>query len=85
MEALEIQMRERFESGMTYEAFRRQSEKHCGLWDGIYRNLTIPNDARARLLELPGPRNVLVLAEDWCGDAASLVPVLARLADTAPE
>ncbi len=27
---------------------------------------------------------MLVLAEDWCGDAASLVPILAKLADAAP-
>lgn len=78
-------MRKRFEEGMTYGSFRLTAEKHRGLWDGLYEHLKIPPDARARVRELPGPRFVLVLAEDWCGDAASLVPVLARLADEAPE
>ncbi len=45
----------------------------------------MPEDALLRLQQLPGLRLVAVLAEDWCGDAASLVPILARLADAAPE
>ncbi len=77
--------RERYESGLRYEEFRRTAEKHQGLWDGVYDHLETPAAVVKRLEELPGRRHVLVLAEDWCGDAASLVPVIARLADAVPD
>ena len=77
--------RERYEAGQTYSDFRREVGKHDGLWNGVYDHTTVPEDAVVRLRNLPGRRHVLVLAEDWCGDAASLVPVLARMADAAPD
>lgn len=77
--------KERYESGQSYAEFRKSAQKHQGLWDGIYDHLEIPPDALARLEDLPGFRHVLVLAEDWCGDAASLVPILAKLVDAAPQ
>ncbi len=77
--------RERYEEGHKYEDFRKTVEKHEGLWHGVYEHTKIPEDARIRLKNLPGRRHMLVLAEDWCGDAASLVPVLARMADEVPE
>lgn len=72
--------RQRFEQGYTYDEFRRRVQKHESLWNGVFEHLEIPEDARVRLENLPDRRHVLVLAEDWCGDAASLVPILARLA-----
>jgi hypothetical protein len=77
--------RERFESGLTYEAYRKTVTKHERLWNGVYDHLRVPADALNRIADLPGNRNVAVLAEDWCGDAASLVPVLAKVAAAAPE
>jgi Thioredoxin len=33
----------------------------------------------------PGTRRrLLVIAEDWCGDASSTIPIVARFADTVP-
>lgn len=75
--------RERYESGHTYDDFRREVQRHEGLWNGVYDHLALPSDALERLRELPGARHVLVLAEDWCGDAASLVPILAKVVDAA--
>lgn len=77
--------RERFDTGQTYDDYRSAAQKHQGLWTGIYNHLDVPEDARLRLADLPSRRHVLVLAEHWCGDAASLVPILAKLADVAPE
>ncbi len=77
--------RERFETGLTYDDYRGLVQKHQGLWDGIFDHLEVPEDALLRARELPGSRLVAVLSEDWCGDAASLVPILAKLAAAAPE
>ncbi len=76
--------RDRFESGCKFDEFRQQVQKHEGLWNGVYEHLKLPDDVRQRLANLPGRRHVMVLAEDWCGDAASLVPILAKLAAAAP-
>ncbi len=37
-----------------------------------------------RATEIGGRWRLLVLAEDWCGDAANTVPVLGAFADAAP-
>lgn len=77
--------RERYESGLSFDEFRRAVQKHEGLWNGVYDHLRLPADALERLRHLPGARHVLVLAEDWCGDAASLVPILAKVVDAAAD
>ena len=52
------------------------------LWRGVFERVTI---AEATLDEFRASRlrALLVLAEDWCGDAANTVPVLAALAERA--
>jgi hypothetical protein len=82
---MDLKVRDLFASGVTYQAFRQAAQKHQGLWDGVYQHLRLPEDAIVRLQNLPGRRYVLVLSEDWCGDAASLVPILAKMADAAPD
>ena len=57
----------------------RRATQHKGLWEGIYRivpaaRLGVP--ARCRPAS---KRQLLVIAEDWCGDASSTVPILAQL------
>jgi hypothetical protein len=47
------------------------------LWLANLRRATVDPDDVERLAALPGPRRVLVITEDLCGDAARSVPVLA--------
>lgn len=73
-----------WDRALTYEDFVRQSREHCALWTGVYRLARIPAWALERVRE-PGRRlRLLVLAEDWCGDASSTIPYVARLAEQAP-
>jgi len=53
------------------------------IWEANTRRAKVGDDARARLEALPGRRRVLVLTEDWCGDAARSVPVIAAALDAA--
>jgi len=59
------------------------SETHRKLWEDVYRLARVPEWA---LHPLPSgeQRNLLVLAEDWCGDAVNTVPVLARWVEMVP-
>ncbi len=68
-------------AALTYDQFVHASDlKHRGLWEGLHRLARIPDWARAAA-PADGAIKLLVLAEDWCGDASNTVPVLARLAD----
>jgi hypothetical protein len=64
---------------VSYQDFLESSGSHRGLWEGLYRLARIPDWIRTagehRKL------NLLVLVEDWCGDASNTVPPLARWAD----
>jgi hypothetical protein len=72
-----------WDKALTFEAFLAASTKHKGLWDGIYGIARIPEWAGAAVPE-GVERKLLVIAEDWCGDASSTIPVVAKLAATVP-
>ena len=69
-----------FESYLAHEVHR-----HFELWEGVWNRARSPEDQLRRLARIGGAWRLLVLAEDWCGDASNLVPVLARFAADAPE
>ena len=58
--------------------------RHRAVWLAVVARTTIADDLAARARALVGPRHLLVLTEDWCGDAIAAVPVLAALAACAP-
>ena len=74
---------ELWNQALTYERFVRESTKHCDLWTGVYRTAHIPEWATVAAASLGRRYRFVVLAEDWCGDASSTVPVLARFAEAA--
>lgn len=69
-------------AGMTFEEFVDASKpEHQGLWRDVYRIAHVSEWA----LSLPGEeRRLLVIAEDWCGDAVNIVPVLAKWVAAVP-
>jgi hypothetical protein len=78
-----LDFRALWNEALTFEAFLAASTKHRGLWEGLHRIARIPDWALTAVP--PGvERRLLVIAEDWCGDASSTVPVLARLSELAP-
>jgi hypothetical protein len=50
---------------------------------GVYRLAQIPEWARVAVPE-GARRKLLVIAEDWCGDASNTVPIVAKLVDMVP-
>lgn len=60
------------------------AQKNRELWAAVYRGARVDEAAAARAAALPEPRHLLVISEDWCGDAVNSVPVVARLAELAP-
>jgi Thioredoxin len=73
--------RVRFESAMTYDAFKDQMTRNRDRLEENERRVEIAPGDLAAFRELPRPLHVLALAEDWCGDVIANLPVLARLAE----
>ena len=77
-------LQHRFESALPFAGFLEQARANAALWRDTYRLVRVPADAAARLAAIPGRWHLLVMVEDWCGDAVNIVPLLARLAELAP-
>ena len=73
-----------WENGLTFHAFVASCKaEHCGLWQGVYNLARVPAWAR-ELVPAGSLRKLLVIAEDWCGDASNTVPIVAKLAESVP-
>ena len=69
---------------LSYERFLDESrDQHKGLWTGVYGLARIPDWAREQVAEAPELR-LLVVTEDWCGDAANTIPIVAKLVAGSP-
>ena len=78
-----LEFRSLWAEALPWSAYAQPAMKYWGLWDGVYQRAATPDWAIAAAQPLL-PLKLLVLAEDWCGDAANTVPVLARLAERVP-
>ncbi len=74
-------MRNRFLAAPTFREYLDGVDKNRDLWHGITDRVRIPEEVIAEAGSLPSKWHLLVLSEDWCGDAVNLVPVLAGLVD----
>lgn len=77
-----MDFQELWKEGLSFTEFvAAAAPEHRALWEGVYRSAKIPEWA---LTPPPAVRKLLVLAEDWCIDTSSTVPLLARLAEQVP-
>jgi hypothetical protein len=77
-------MQERYSAGQTFPDFLTHAVANAELWRAVYAHARIEDAARARAASLGGPWHLLVLVEDWCGDAVNTLPVLGRLVEQVP-
>lgn len=72
--------RERFERGMTYEEWKAQMTRNRERHDANERGVELSDADLAPFRSLPRRVNVLMLAEDWCGDVIANTPIVGRIA-----
>jgi selenoprotein W-related protein len=72
--------KERFAQGLTYAAYKAQMTRNRERLEANELTVKLDSNDLAFFAQLPQPLNVLVLAEDWCGDVVANLPVLGRLA-----
>jgi hypothetical protein len=80
---MDLDFRSLWNRALPYAQFARESKKNCELWTGVYRLARIPDWALTDARASGEGRRLLVIAEDWCGDASNTVPYLAKLGDEA--
>lgn len=73
----------RFISGTSFRDFIDRARENRELWIDQARLARVAPEAVARLRGMGGKIHLLVLNEDWCGDAVNTVPFIARLAEEA--
>jgi hypothetical protein len=79
-----LDFRKLWDEALTFEAFVAACKaEHCGLWQGVYNLARVPEWVSGAI---PGGtrRKLLVIAEDWCGDASNTVPIIARFVAQTP-
>jgi len=72
--------RERFQQGLTLQQYLDQMQMNRDRFRQVMASVPVASAPAGA-----GPRNVLVITEDWCGTALSSVPALARLVAGRPE
>ncbi len=72
-----------WDRALTFEQFVKEAGPERDLWAGVYRTARVPRWALEEAARLGRPFRLVVLAEDWCGDASSTVPIVQRWAEEA--
>jgi len=71
--------RERFEQGMSFDQYHAQMKRNQEQF-GRNAQIELSDQELAPFNNLSQPLNVLVLAEDWCGDVVANLPILGAIA-----
>ena len=77
-------LRERWLAAPDFPAMLAAAQKNVELWAAMWRHAKVDESFVRRVAALPGLWHLLVLSEDWCGDAVNTVPVVAKLAERSP-
>ena len=68
-----------FSEGVSLTQFVQDAKANAELWREFTERAPLDDVSEARIRESGGPWRLLVLADDWCGDAVNLLPVIDRL------
>lgn len=75
---------QRYAAAQSFADFLATVVKNADLWRGVAARARVPDEIVRHVASLGGRWHLLVLSEDWCGDAVNTVPVVAKLAELAP-
>jgi hypothetical protein len=75
----------RFRSALTFEQMVASATANVELYGSIRRRATAPDEFVRRIAESGRRWNLLVISEDWCGDAVNIVPFVDALAEASPD
>ena len=77
-------LRDRYLAAPDFPAMLGAVRQNVELWPAMWRYAKVDEAFVRRVAVLPGAWHLLVLSEDWCGDAVNTVPFVAKLAERSP-
>jgi hypothetical protein len=77
--------KERFKQGMTFQQYLDQMGTNKEKFVQFLNEIKVKPEDKAALDKLGKKLKVLVITEDWCGDALYNVPVLAKMVEGSPD
>jgi hypothetical protein len=77
-------LRTLFESGATFQEVLARPKTNGELWAAVYARAVLAADSIPRVAKIANSWHLLILSEDWCGDSVNILPVIARLKESAP-
>lgn len=81
----DLDFRTYWDNAFSWEDYlNREVQKNEEMWRGVYARSVVPEWVMERGAQVGGDWKLLVISEDWCGDAFNTVPVMARLAEVLP-
>jgi hypothetical protein len=81
----DLDFRTYWDKAFTWESYLNDEVRKLEeLWRGVYARAVVPEWAMERAARIGGEWRMLVISEDWCGDASNTVPVMARMAEVLP-
>jgi len=72
-----------YRAGVTSSEFVRDATANQAQWESFARRAPLIVEAAAPLARVTNCLRLLVLADDWCGDAVNTLPVIARMVESA--
>ena len=74
----------RYSSGLPFADFVERATKYEELWRIGWKRADVPAELVAELVGVCQPLHLVNLNEDWCFDAISTTPAIAKLAELLP-
>lgn len=72
---------DRYLAAYDFPGYLDAVQKNVEFWRAGLRTASVPEDLLKRAARLRSRWHLLILSEDWCGDAMSSIPVLAKFAE----
>ena len=76
-------LRARYLAGASFEQFVTEVSANAELWQALARRTETPDAVVREIESFAEQWHLLVLTEDWCGDAVNTLPVLAAVSNRA--
>lgn len=70
-----------FDAGINFQEFVARAAANSEMWHTKAARARVSPEVIQQVRDASGRWRLLVIAEDWCGDAVNIVPVVARLAE----
>lgn len=81
----DLDHRSYWENGFPWDRYLSDEvREHRALWESVYARARVPAWVLEEAARIGGEWRLLVISEDWCGDASNTVPVIARFAEVVP-